>query len=398
MKNLSIILAFFSLIGSLTSYAAIDGDGYYRVRNKATDRYVYVQDNKGSFNISTTIFDLGAISLSKNNEKCVSDPACIIYVKHINGYEYDFLAQGTGVSKLFDRYPSMREWPVKKKTGEYRIYGQDGSFVKYLSDGTKAEWKEEGSMTEHDPNLGDYHLWRFYPVDVNTDQFFGIKPDFEADGVYYASFFAEFPFELASDGMKAYYVKTVGKGAVVLDEILTGKVPAKTPVLIRCAGETPADNKVDVGVESSAISGNHLKGVYYNINRDTHINRTAYDKATMRVLGVTAEGRLGYVTGDYDYVPANMSYLVVGAGEPAELPIVSQQEYDEMAGIEGIEASSFTVTVSGNTVTVDGATAPVEVYDITGKCIVRTSNGTFTLPVRGIYLVKSGAVVKKIRY
>lgn len=399
MKHLStLILAASLLTGSLTSYAVIQGDGYYRVRNKSSERYVYVTDDKGSFNISTTFFDLGAIVLSKDTQRCISDPGCIIYVKSINGTYYDFLSQGTGVSKLFDRYPQIMEWPPRKTTGEYRIYGTDGSLAKYLSDGTKATWKVEGTMTEHDSNMGDWHLWYFDPVDATTDQYFGVKPTVEIDGEYYAPFYAEFPFSFASEGMKAYYVTTTGKSANVLEEVPDGHVPAATPVIIKCAGPDPADNKLNIGGEYAKLTGNRLSGVYFSSSKDGHINRREYKPATMRVLGVTADGRLGMVTPDnLDYLPSNTAYLTVDPTEVADVPFVSQAEWDAMAGIANVDAAEIVVRVNGRTITVDGATLPVEVYNVMGVKVISTSAGSFSLPASGVYVLRCGAFVKKLR-
>lgn len=400
MKHLStLLLAAGLLTGSLTTYAQLNGDGYYRVRNKASERYVYVTDDRGSFNISTTFFDLGAIVLSKDSERYVSDPGCIIYIKSIQGTYYDFLSQGTGVSKLFNRYPQVMEWPPRgSKTGEYRIYGSDGSLAKYLSDGTKATWKTEGTMSEHDSNMGDWHLWRFFPVDVTTDQFFGVRPTIEAAGEYYAPFYAEFPFTLASEGMKAYYFKTTGKSANVLEEVPGGHVPAATPVIIKCAGPQPADNKLDLGGNFAALEGNRLSGVYFCSSKDGHVNRRAYDPATMRVLGVTSDGRLGMISADdCEYLPSNTAYLVVHEGENAELPFVSQTEWDAMAGIVDVDADGISVRVDGRRVTVNGASHPVEVFNVMGMSVIRTSDTSFTLPAAGVYVLRCGNFVKKLR-
>ena len=55
----------------------------------------------------------------------------------------------------------------------------------------------------------------------------------------------------------------------------------------------------------------------------------------MRVLGVMADGRLGYVLSKVtpdkktkkQYLAANQSYLVVGNDFPEEIPIITESEY-----------------------------------------------------------------------
>ena len=84
---------------ALSASAVIDGDGYYRVQNYTTGRYIYVLDNKGSLNFQATTAELGAIELWKDHGRTISDPATIIYVKDLDGRgrSFDLQTQGTGV-------------------------------------------------------------------------------------------------------------------------------------------------------------------------------------------------------------------------------------------------------------------------------------------------------------
>ena len=74
--------------------AQLNGNGYYRVQNKQTQRYIRVIDNKGSVNLATTNADLGALETVKPFERVVSDPASIIYIEKA-GDGYNLKAQGT---------------------------------------------------------------------------------------------------------------------------------------------------------------------------------------------------------------------------------------------------------------------------------------------------------------
>ena len=104
MKKL--LTAFLASAISLSASALITGDGFYRVQNYQTGRFIYVLDDKGSLNFQATTAELGAIQLWKGYENTISDPATIIYVKSLDdkGQNFDLQTQGTGVKSMID-YP-----------------------------------------------------------------------------------------------------------------------------------------------------------------------------------------------------------------------------------------------------------------------------------------------------
>lgn len=74
-------------------------------------------------------------------------------------------------------------------------------------------------------------------------------------------------------------------------------------MVVECVGTEPGDNRMTVGGTGSAVSGNKLKGQYFNCDIAGHINRVKYDPTTMRVLGRCADGSLGFVKASgLDYV------------------------------------------------------------------------------------------------
>ena len=85
------------------------------MKNLATSRYIYVYDNTGKINISTTSADMGAIELHKDPNRRFSDPGSIIYVKYIYEKEgikkYDLTSQGTGVHQIIGYYVQIFENP-----------------------------------------------------------------------------------------------------------------------------------------------------------------------------------------------------------------------------------------------------------------------------------------------
>lgn len=63
MKRLLLVLHAFVL--ALAASAQFNGDGYYRVKNVGSERYITVRDNRGSVNVGTTSADMGAVELYK---------------------------------------------------------------------------------------------------------------------------------------------------------------------------------------------------------------------------------------------------------------------------------------------------------------------------------------------
>ena len=308
------------LLANLCIYSQITGDGYYRFRNLATSRYMYVSDNTGKINIQTTSADMGAIELHKDPDRRFSDPGSIIYVKYMYEKEgikkYDLTSQGTGVHQIIGYYVQIFENPDLT----YYVYAEGF----YICDNETSS-RESGFLGTD--RKGDYRKWVVSKLN-DTDNYFGLAPTIELNGKYYQPFYAAFPFTL-NEGMKAYYISKVHPSAAILSEI-TGTVPASTPVLIECSSANTESNKLTLQMENAtAISGNQLKGVYFN-NPDRWKSKdalTAYDPSTMRVLTVK-DGKLVYTTdSSLDYLPANQSYLVVPIGTAETLPVMTEEEY-----------------------------------------------------------------------
>ncbi len=318
-KFLPLILAV--IAGTLPLAAQLNGDGYYRVQNYETARYVYITDNKGHVDPNTTSVDALAIQLWKGFDKACCDPATVLYFQNKGGQEYDILAQGTGINQIIDHNVTIRA----NNDGTYFAYGRDGSMVKYLGDANSSDSAEGTMSTEA---TGNRRKWWIKPINDNQDYFFGIKPSITSGGKYYEPMYASFPMKPKSSTTKIYVVTTCNYGMAVLKPV-EGVLPGGTACVIECASVTPYDNRMDLGGSATAVSGNLLSGVYFENHMKTHLNLTPYDPNTMRVLGTLADGSLGFVTANIEYLPANKSYLRVAAGSPKEIRIVTQQEYDQ---------------------------------------------------------------------
>lgn len=306
----------------LVVFAQLNGDGYYRIRNLGSQRYIIVTDNKGSINVSSTSADLGAVKMYRGFENVVSDPGSILYVNEVAGL-YRFNSQGTDTHEIIGY-----DLKLKKQTdGSYLAY-QEESFVRlYLCDARKENTEDGVLSTKSDATT--HRNWQFLPVSAAGNEYFGVTSELSYEGSYYSTLYASFPFTFASSGMTAYYVSAVENGVAVMDELPNGAVPASVPVIIRASSSAPTDNRLHIGANSATKPGdNKLGGVYFHNTSKTHNNLTPYNPETMRVLGLTSTGKLGFVKADMDYLPANKAYLNVPAATPDEVLLMTRPEYD----------------------------------------------------------------------
>lgn len=309
-------------VTAFSATAKLNGDGFYRVHNFKTDRYVYVKDDKGSVDYGGTTADVNALELWKDLQRAVSDPASIIYFEK-HGDKWDLAAQGTSVSKIISTYVSISE----RSDGTYMCYGTKSGLAKYLGD----KYTSDADQSEMTVDAGgDVRKWWIDPVNATDDNYFGIKPTVTAGGKYYHPFYASFPFSASSTGMKFYRINLVDNGMAVLEEI-TGTVPGATPVLVECSNPLPTGNRLQIGGKANALSGtNRLAGVYFQNHLTTHRNLTPYDSKTMRVLGVDSNGNMAFINPkDLQYIPANQCYLKVSGTVPDVIKIVTQSQYEE---------------------------------------------------------------------
>ncbi len=339
MKKL--ILAVMAMV-ALTAQAQLTGDGYYRVQNKHTSRYIIVINDKGSLNLTSQTADLSSLLTIKNFSNVESDPSSIIYIKEDGAGSGNYRLQSQGI----DTYTMVGYYLHQIQVGDaYGVYASAQGLTKYLweQDIYDKNWQlvedtgrvitpnpDQQKQLNKEPNR---RLWYVKPVNQTDDQYFGVAPQTQVGSMYYQTFYAAFPFSFASSGRKAYYVEQVDEtfGAVVWSEI-SGTVPASVPVIIGCPSATAKDNKLNVGATSPvSVTGNQLKGVYFSrYDKGNNIdNRVMYDPQTMRVLGKTSDGRLGFVTAQIDCIPHNTAYLTVSPSAPAELVLMTRTEYEQ---------------------------------------------------------------------
>ena len=362
------------------AFAQYNGSGYYRVQNKVTGRYIRVIDNKGSIDIATTNADLGALETKKGFENVVSDPASVIYITPA-GDGYNFVAQGTSSYSIISYYVKLRNG----SNGSYRAYAQHGGFTKYLCD-ENTTYSEGVVLT----NGTKTQEWYIKPVNQADEQYFAFKPTVTVGNEYYTTIYAAFPFTLPA-GMTAYYVSAVDGGQAVWKEVKDGKVPASTAVYVKCKSSNYADNKITIGDNGvGSLSGNLMKGVYFNNGTRKHNNQLAYNPKTMRVLGVMSDGKLGFVTANLDFIPANTAYLVVPESSPAELSLVSESEYKPVVPVQSVSLSNSSLEMFvGDSYTLTAEVLPANATD---KSLKWSSSNS------GVATVDANGTVKAVGY
>lgn len=369
----------------MSVFSQISHDGFYRVSNLKTGRYVYVRDNTGSLNVQTTSADMGALELWKDHNRTLSDPGSVIYIqkKGTNssvGDYYDLQSQGTGVYSIIKYYVY-----ADYSRGSYQVYAEG----KYLSDENSGK-ADDGAMGT--TNTGNYRRWLVTEIN-GEDEYFGITPSIVSGERYFQPFFADFGFTLKGDGMKVWLVSQVTADGAVIVPFNGTVVPARTPVIIECSHAQVSDNKLDLVRNYSSLNQtNILKGVYFN-NPYRHKSadaRKVYDKNTMRVLGIMSDGRLGYVLSkepvdsktNKQYLAANQSYLVVGQDIPDEIPLLTESEYQAILD-ERIQAKVPLVS--------QGKLS--EVYSLSGNYLGNLTETEISQLPSGIYFINRRKMV-----
>ena len=335
-------ILFFLVISSFClSFAQLNGNGFYRIKNYGSGYYIWVCDNTGSIDYSRTNADMGAMQLWDGLDLAISEPASVLYFTNVSADYWNVQAQGTGVYELIQHYMQVHYLGQANGVNLYQVFATEAGMTLYLSDSGSwgGDYHSLGTTGK-----GTYTRWVAEPIDANTNNYFGIKPTLTCGGKYYAPFYADFAFSFASEGMKAYTVSAVEGNVAVIKPIESEVIPRSTPVIIECSSADKSQNRLNLyRTSAAAVAGNMLSGVYFcnEFREKSKDAKTAFNAATMRVLHVNADGKLVFNTstadlhvdwfGDdgYRYLNANQAYLPVSAGTPSELVVMTESEYAE---------------------------------------------------------------------
>lgn len=407
----SIALMAFPLFAQYTS------PGFYRIQNQGeAGRYISIQNDKVSEESKNISLSSGkaaneaveALQLVKSKD---SDPGTIIY---ISGDKSSLIleAQGLNTSKLLSDFGHGDQSLQLSSQGELKTEysGYQIDLIDYCYD---YPIKKDGFcgvatlqyIRQLDTDQKKYALWRIKKIN-NDSEFFGINPDVsiqvgQNEYKYYTTLFTSFAYQL-SDGMTAYYIDQhifdtnhVKEPIAELKEIPDGRIPAATPVIIKCSSANVEDNKVTLLDETlSPISGNELKGRVFcfiptEYEDQNMKNALEFNQNTMRVIGFV-DGELALVNDanstysnslalknnqNKKYLPANKVYL----------PISSSDAAATANGIKLLLPNEYAVAASISTVMSEDYADKEGVYTLTGIKI-KDTNSTENLP-NGIYIV-----------
>jgi hypothetical protein len=414
---------FFTLI-SFVSFSIISAtaqeisDGYYRVHTAAGDHYVSLVNNKvDDANLDKVKTGGGASVYSlrlKPLEEVISDPGSILNVKKTDkGYILE--GQDANTYNLSSLYLQARNTVdgITAPTGSYFLYGSKDGATRYLFDSGNSydtDLNAAGEKTKYTflycvgkQKSGNYTLtsnnayWYFDPID-NASSYFGITPetDIKIDGKYYTTIYCTFPFKVTGD-MKAYYVTGIksNSAAAKLVEIEDGIVPAKTAVIIECTSEKAADNKVIVGAKASKTYSSELKGNIFSyvkkspsdgITENTSAsmaelkNVTSYNNSSMRVLGVSKDGKLALVKATDDklnvtdkgkYIRANKAYAQISSAADVIILGDGEDTITDISSVKNDIESSEIYNLKGQKVNSNADELPHGLYIINGKKIIK---------------------------
>lgn len=398
-------------------FAQFTSSGFYRIQNQGeAGRYLSIQNDKVSEESKNISLASGkaaneaveALQLVKSKD---SDPGTIIYISGDKS-SLTLEAQGMNTSKLLSDFGHGDMSLQLSSQGELKTdySGFQIDLIDYCYD---YPIKKDGFcgvatlqyIRQLDTDQKKYALWKIKKINNDTE-FFGINPDVsiqvgQDEFKYYTTLFTSFAYQL-SDGMKAYYIDQhiydtnhVQEPIAELKEIADGKVPAATPVIIKCSSANVADNKVTLLDETlSPISGNELKGRVFcfiptEYEDQSMKNALEFNKNTMRVIGFV-DGELALVDDanstygnslalrsnqNKKYIPANKVYL----------PISSSDAAATAKGIKLLEPEAYAVATSISKIVSEEKTVKEGIYTLTGVK-VKEGNNTNNLPV-GIYII-----------
>ena len=390
MKKITLLLLL-ACISIGTMHAQVKGNGYYRIQNATTERYMSLTTTETrGISMQTTTVECKALLTKKKWDDVSTDPGTIFYIDNKGGDQYNIKNQGSSLYDMINYYIRLKYY---KDANVYRAWQSKSGGTVYLS-----ELYNKNTLGRDtcyvDNNTSETLNWKITAVDCE-DNYLGVKPTMSANGKYYASYYAGFPFSVASPNMKVYYISSIDEkeGTATYKE-LTGIIPASTPVIIECGSKNPAENKLKPELKNpTAVKGNILKGVYFCVGfkMSGRFTSTKFEPTTMRLLSIDENGSLVFNNDEANAytvmikegasrpyikaIPHNTAYLPVSANCPKSLKLVK-----ETTGISNI--------------TLGNDNKPANVYNMEGKIVKENATSVEGLP-EGIYIFKNKKYVVK---
>lgn len=343
----TVLITLVSILTTVQATAQSVANGYYRIQNNASSRYITIRDDQvGEIDYSSTNVDLSNIVTWRGYDYVKSNPGSIIYVEQ-HGTEYDLKTQGTSIYQITGnrKYLGLRQ----KEDGTYIMYITYNGSEFRLYDSTEDD--DEGYVKRSGESA--YMNWKFIPVDTENN-YIGLQPTVQVGDSYYGTLYASYPFKVVSEGVKVYVVDGVKEGVFQMQEITDEVKPAATPLLFKCSSNDPANNKImPVTDATTPADNNQMSGTYFARTSGHKVN-VRYDESTMRVLGKNDAGELVFKKAtkadlvSSHYIPANTCWLNMPSGLSGEFKYVSREDYTGIRNINADKKADDTIyTLTG---------------------------------------------------
>ena len=321
---------------------------YCYIRNKGSKRILGVTGNvEGTLDADHREFKHSLMMVPNNSPRLNAIPANVIKIigtstKTGGLKKVEMIGQEVSTLTLSNSTFNV----VRQHDGSYFIFGERGGFTGYIKDwgGTTRNYEFIGqvctpSLYNRGEDTEPQSEWFIDIIDEeNPDNYFGAMPDEKCKkgAKYYTTLYTAFPYQCL-DGVKAYTIdKLDGNGQPHLAEIKSGKVPAKTAVILECTGTQPIDNRLMPLTEDidPITTPNLLKGEIWldDESGDEANYRTLFDPSYMRILGDYGRFYNKNVTDPISgkvltYIANNTCYLdLSGEEDPAEVLEFTTQE------------------------------------------------------------------------
>ncbi|MDD7335320.1 MAG: hypothetical protein PUG75_02310 [Prevotella sp.] len=322
------ILLACALFAHLAASAQLNGNGYYRIKNKVTGNYATLASDEMSYQkvvdgiggsnlLGDTKVSWFGTSTPKNPSKNGAYPTVIakmgcylqndirqvkdgtlntasVFYLEKNGNQYNLKAEGTDLKAITTGQYSASikvDFPgfytTVKSLGNnlYNVYipvsakalianVNVGNFYFCDNAGTFGVEKDAGSKDEAQWYIEPATTFNVKPLDNVKDR----------SGHYYTTLCVDFPFSIPESGSTVLAAYTVtgqdANGKAVLNK-LTGTIAGGTPVILECASDDEATNVLNIESTEPAgkackngqmveSDGNYLKGRYFTAPAETY--------------------------------------------------------------------------------------------------------------------------------
>lgn len=368
MKKILLIL---TTLFPLVAQAQLNGDGYYRILNNGTNRYITITDDiVGGVNMSSTQVDLSNITTWKGFDYVKSSPASIIYIEAV-GSQYNLSTQGTSIYQIAGGRTYIDI--LSRENNTYIFSVSYGGVTGRLYDSNDTE-NDEGYVLRTGESANQY--WKLIPINTD-DNYIGLQPTVQTNDGWYGTVFASYPFKLVSSDITVYYVDGIKDGIFQLKEITDEIKPAATALIFKCSSDDPSQNKImPVYTSTTAPTNNLLDGTYFASTINEHEEYIKYDKKTMRVLGKNESGELIFTTAaetylkKKKYIPMNTCWLNIPEEYTGDLKLVSRDDFTGIRDINTDETNTNAATYTLTGVKVQSKSPKPGIYIRNGKKIV----------------------------